>query len=144
MTIIAAKYDVEFLKKEQVAEEMSSFFFQRPLHLDFKPGQFMRLSLNLSHPDERGSGRFFSIASSPTEKDYLMITVKTSPQIYKKTLLNLMPGNKIQISLPYGVFTLKPEEPQPYIFLAGGIGISPFRSMIRYSADLNLKRPITL
>ena len=144
MVSVAAKYDLDFLKKEHVAKDTSSFFFQRPEKLDFLPGQFMRLILDLPLPTDRGSGRFFSIASSPTEKEYLMITVRTSPQIYKKTLLNLMPGNKIQISLPYGVFTLKPEEPQPYIFLAGGIGITPFRSMIRYSADLNFKRPITL
>ena len=55
-----------------------------------------------------------------------------------------MPGNKIQISLPYGVFTLKPEEPQPYIFLAGGIGITPFRTFIKYNIDKNLTTPMHL
>ncbi|OGK16711.1 hypothetical protein A2774_00230 [Candidatus Roizmanbacteria bacterium RIFCSPHIGHO2_01_FULL_39_12c] len=144
MAQLAQKYDLAFLKKNQVAEETFSFFFQRPEGLDFQAGQFLRLTLNLPQPSERGSNRFFSIASSPSEKGILMITVKTSSQVYKKTLLSLKTNDKVRIALPYGIFTLKTGELSPYIFLAGGIGITPFRSMIRYSADQNLDRPIAL
>ena len=144
MPIIAQKFELSLLKKEQVAKNTDSFYFARPAELDFLPGQFMRLFLNLPQPTDRGNGRFFSIASSPSEKQFLMITVRIRDSDFKQTLLNLKEGTKIQIALPYGSFTLKPEETIPHVFLAGGIGITPFRSMIRYAADTHLTIPITL
>src|SRR3989344_817032 len=144
MITIAQKFTVEFLKKEQAAKNTSSFFFQSPPQLNFLPGQFMRLTLETLESDERANYRLFSIASSPTEKEYLMITTKSNHSVFKKTLFSLKIGTKAQISAPYGVFTLKPEETAPHVFLAGGIGITPFRSMIRYASDSNLNLPITL
>src|SRR3989338_1410606 len=144
MTAVSQRFEAEFLKKEQVAKETSSFFFKRPAHLDFLPGQFMRLTLDILQPDERGNSRFFSIASSPTEKDYLMITTRSNHSAFKKTLFTLAIETKVGIAAPYGVFTLKPEETAPHVFLAGGIGVTPFRSMIRYASDMGLNIPITL
>src|SRR3989338_11233495 len=144
MITIAQKFTVEFLKKEQAAKNTSSFFFQRPPQLNFLPGQFMRLTLETLESDERANYRLFSIASSPTEKEYLMITTKSNHSVFKKTLFSLKIGTKAQISAPYGTFTLKKEEAAPHVFLAGGIGITPFRSMIRYASDSGLSIPITL
>ena len=144
MASLPTKHELEFLSKEQVAEDAYSFFFQRTPDIDFTAGQFMRLALNLPEPSEKGNGRFFSIASSPTEKDHLMITVRTSSQIYKKTLLNLKKYEKVQITLPFGAFTLSSDDKITHVFLAGGIGITPFRSMVRYAFDSKLKIPIVL
>jgi len=144
MPTVSQKYEVELIKKEPAAKDSSSFYFQRPQQFDFLPGQFMRLSLTIPEPDERGNSRFFSIASSPTEKDFLMITTRADHSAYKKTLFSLASGTKVSLTAPYGVFILKPEETTPHVFLAGGIGITPFRSMIRYAADMKINIPITL
>ena len=144
MAQAAQKFEVEFLKQEQVARGASSFFFKKPQPLDFLPGQFMRLTLEIPQPDERGNSRFFSIASSPTEENHLMVTTRSNHSAFKKILFNLTAGTKVQIAAPYGVFILKLEEKVPHIFLAGGIGITPFRSMIRYTSDMKLNIPITL
>lgn len=144
MTTVSQKYEVELIKKEPAAKNSYSFYFQRPQQFDFLPGQFMRLSLAIPTPDERGDYRLFSIASSPSEKDYLMVTTRSNHSIFKKTLFTMGTGTKVRISSPYGVFILKPEETAPRVFLAGGIGITPFRSMIRYATDMRLAIPITL
>lgn len=144
MPILPLKLDVKLLKKVQEAEDVFSFYFEQPSDFAFLPGQFMRLTLDIIHPDERGNSRFFSIASSPTEKNYLLITIRIDRSRFKKTIYDLVLGTKLQITAPYGTFILKPEEKIPHIFLAGGIGITPFRSMIRNAADLNMTIPITL
>src|SRR3989344_348529 len=137
-------YGLKFLKKVQEADDVFSFYFERPSVFTFLPGQFLKLTLDIPQPDERGNSRFFSIASSPTEKDYLMITIRIDGSSFKKTLSSLPIETKLQISAPFGSFILKTEEKIPHIFLAGGIGITPFRSMIRYAADINISIPITL
>ncbi|OGK13883.1 hypothetical protein A3C98_01870 [Candidatus Roizmanbacteria bacterium RIFCSPHIGHO2_02_FULL_37_15] len=144
MIEVAQKFDIKYFRKDQLTKDTYSLFFQRPPQLDFLPGQFMRLTLNIDNPDERGNSRFFSIASSPSEKDYLMITTRTDHSTFKKSLFSLPDGAKVQLSAPYGTFTLKKEEAAPHVFLAGGIGITPFRSMIRYASDSGLSIPITL
>lgn len=144
MATVSQRFEAEFLKKERVARETSSFFFKRPQQLDFLPGQFLRLTLDISQSDERGNSRFFSISSSPSEKDYLMVTTNANHSNFKKTLFSLAAGSKVRIAAPYGVFILKPEETVPHIFLAGGIGVTPFRSLIRYASDMKLTIPITL
>lgn len=144
MVSVAKQYNLKLLKKERIAKNTVSFFFQRPKLIDFIPGQFCRLTLNIPDPGERGSSRFFSIASSPTEKDYLMIATNSDHTPFKKSLFSLPPKTAVQITAPYGSFILRPEESNPHIFLAGGIGITPFRSMIRYASDLSLSLPITL
>ncbi len=138
------KFETELLKKCRAAKNTYTFFFERPREFNFLPGQFMRLTLEISQTDGRGNHRFFSIASAPTEKDYLMITTRSNHSAFKKTLISLPIKSKVQISGPYGVFILKPEETSPHIFLAGGIGITPFRSMIVYASDMNLSIPIIL
>ena len=144
MPIVAQKYEVKLLKKRKVAKNTHSFYFERPRLMDFIPGQFMRLTVDIKIPDGKANFRLFSIASSPTEKEYLMITVRTNRSAFKETLLLAEIGTKVQISAPYGMFVLDMNETLPHIFLAGGIGITPFRSMIRYAADLGLRIPITL
>lgn len=133
-----------FIERKQETEDTYSFFFQRPPEFDFKPGQYLRLILPTDHPDERGTSRFFSIASSPTEKDHFRVTTRIIQSTFKKTLYSLTPGQIVSISGPYGQFVLNDTETRPIVLLAGGIGITPYRNMLVYTRDKHLTIPITL
>lgn len=137
-------YTVKFLRSERVASDAYSFYFERPVDFNFLPGQYLKLTLEIPVPDERSDHRLFTICSSPTEKDYLMITTRIIQSAFKKTLVDLAADSPVKVSGPFGVFILKESEVRPHIFLAGGIGITPYRSMIKYCVDKNLTIPITL
>ncbi len=137
-------FTVSFLKKEQLTEDTYSFYFDRPSDFQFEPGQYLRLTLDIVDPDERGNKRMFTISSSPTEKDHLTITTRIIQSSFKKTLHALTANTPVTIFGPLGRFVLNEQELAPRVFLAGGIGITPFHSMIRYAADKNLSIPITL
>lgn len=144
MQIPPKNFQTIFSKKVQMSEDAYSFYFQRPSDLAFQPGQYMRIDIEIPNPDVRGNSRLFTIASSPTKMDHLMITTRIIQSSFKKTLFNMTPGTKVSIVAPYGVFILHEEETIPHVFLAGGIGITPFHSMITYAAHKNLNIPITL
>lgn len=111
-----------------------SLIFEKPLGFYFYPGQYLDYEL------EKDT-RAFTISTSPTE-DFLMLTAKKGPSEFKKALSKLKPGSEITTSHPVGTFIL--DESSPAVFIAGGIGITPFRSMIKYALDQKLKTPITL
>lgn len=144
MVTLPKEYEVIFVKKEKAAADAYSFYFQRPPGLDFLPGQYLRIQIPVLNPDARGDKRLFSIASSPTTKDHLMITTRIIQSTFKKTLFNISPLTKVKITAPFGIFTLNQKETMPHVFLAGGIGMTPFRSMIFYATDNHLQIPITL
>lgn len=134
-----------FLKKEQVAKDTCSFFFDRKgVAYDFLPGQYNRVTLPITATDGRGNSRFFTVSSSPLEKDYLTITTKQGPSDFKKALFNLTQNEKMKFLGPMGGFVLHDEDMFDRVFLAGGIGITPFHSMITYSAAKNLQIPLVL
>lgn len=134
-----------FAKKEKIAENTYSFYFDRTRHnFDFLPGQYIKMVLTIENPDNRGNSRFLTIASSPLEKDYIMITTKIIKSSFKKRLSNLRIGEEVQFFGPLGEFVLKTEDKDPKVFLAGGIGITPFHSMINYAVSKNLSIPIAL
>lgn len=136
---------LQFLRKEQISNDTYSFYFDNSSRIiDFIPGQYIRMTLPIDQPDERGKTRLFTIASSPLEKDHIMITTKIMQSTFKKTLVQLVPGTQVQFFGPMGIFTLREEETMPRIFIAGGIGITPFHSMITYVYQKKLPIPITL
>lgn len=138
-------FELPFVKKEQIAKDIWTFYFARKdTHVDFLAGQFIRMTLDIKEPDERGSSRTFSIASSPLNREFLTITTRILQSTFKKTLLDLVPGTIVKFFGPNGRFVLDEKEAIPRIFLAGGIGITPFHSMITYVAENNLSLPITL
>jgi ferredoxin-NADP reductase len=139
-------FTLPFVKKEQIAKDAWMFSFDRSEErgFTFLPGQYIRMTLDLPLPDERGNGRFFSITSSPLDSHFLSIATRISQSVFKKTLINLSLGTQVKFFGPTGKFILNEEEKRPLIFLAGGIGITPFRSMIIYAAEKNLSLPITL
>lgn len=86
----------------------------------------------------------FTISSSPTEP-FLQFTTMFRPESeYKQALFKLKVGDEVDVNGPFGSFVLDPGDPRPQLFLAGGIGITPFRSILKYVVDKHLQIPIVL
>ncbi len=129
-----AKHQVRLKKKEDVAEGTMAFYFDKPAGFQFKPGQFANLTLlNPPETDAEGNVRTFSIASAPYEED-LMFATRMRDTAFKRVLRSMPLGTEITLGGPFGSFTLHSDASRPGVFLAGGIGITPFRSMILHAS----------
>lgn len=112
--------------------------FDLESEVDFKPGQFFFITLpELKYDDQRGDTRHFSIVNSPTRNKQIEMTTRLRGSGFKKTLQELPLGAEVEIKNISGEFVLSESE-KPLVFLAGGIGITPFISMIRYINDKTL------
>ena len=133
-----------FDHSEERASNITSFFFKPEQPVQYTSGQYTRLTLDHPHADDRGIRRWFTLSSSPTE-DLLFITTKFAEKdgsTFKKALQKLQPGHEVDIASPMGDFVLPKLIQTPLIFVAGGIGITPFRSMFRWLADTGETRDI--
>lgn len=139
-------FNLFFIRKEKIARDTYSFYFDLKQEKDFyfTAGQYIRMLLDIENPDDRGSSRFFTISSSPLEKDYLTITTKIIKSSFKNKLLELNSGDSAKFYGPMGSFVLNENIGDERVFLAGGIGITPFHSMIKYAYKKNLSIPLTL
>lgn len=119
--------------KEKINEgsEVYSFIFEPEEPVKWQAGQFMRYKLPHQNPDDRGENRFFSISSAPFEANIRLTTRMAGEKgsSFKKALLALAPGSQVEATGPGGDFILDSPN-QQYVFLAGGIGITPFRSIL--------------
>lgn len=131
--------------KIQVGIDQIDFVFSSPERLRFTPGQYMEWTLSHTNTDSRGNRRYFTLASSPTEED-IRLGVKFYPNgsSYKKALVAFSDHEMISASQLAGDFTLPKDASKKLVFLAGGIGITPFRSMIKYLLDKKENRDIIL
>ncbi len=139
------RFSLPLAWKKQVSPDTYVFAFEQPKSLKFRPGQYMEWTLPHKNTDSRGNRRYFSISSSPTE-EALMMTVKfyDPSSSYKKELLNIPNGRPIVAAQVAGDFVLPKNLKQPLAFIAGGVGIAPFRSMAQYILDKNLQTDIIL
>jgi ferredoxin-NADP reductase len=127
-------FDTAFLASEALAEATAAFHFAKPAGFTFLPGQSMNVTLvNAPETDSRGHTRTFSIASAPFEAT-LEIATRLRDTAFKRVLASLPAGAPVKIRGPGGKFTLPQEADRPVVFLAGGIGITPFISMLRQAA----------
>lgn len=131
--------------REKVGTDTYDFIFKPNQPFQFKPGQYLEWTLPHTKSDSRGNRRYFTIASSPTESD-LRMGVKFYPHAssFKQALATMHRGDSIVASQRAGDFTLPHNKKKKLVFIAGGIGITPFRSMIKYLLDRNELRTITL
>ena len=137
-------YEISLLKRETIAEGTSAFYFEKPQGFSFKPGQFFEITL-LDPPetDTEGNTRAFSIASAPHE-EMLMIATRMRDTAFKRVLASLPLGNKIKMEGPFGSFTLHNDTAKPAVFLMGGIGITPVRSIVMHAAHEKLPHQLFL
>ncbi len=120
------------IKRETVAEGTVAFRLQKPEGFVFKPGQAIDLILDDPQLGEDSKVHAFSIVSAP-EEDCLMVTTRMRDSAYKRALGRLEPGARLSIDGPFGSMILHNKASRPACFIAGGIGITPFMSMLRHA-----------
>jgi ferredoxin-NADP reductase len=119
--------------KSHLTSNIWSFWFEPNEPLSWTAGQFIRIELPHPEPDAEGTRRFFTIASAPYERR-LQICTRLTDTTFKRALAALEPGGSLRlIDPPAGDFIWQPSA-QPLVFVAQGIGITPFRSMLRQRA----------
>ncbi len=138
-----ANFSLKFKSKSQIADGTWAFHFEKPADFVFEAGQYVALVLpRLVAADKRGPVRSLSISSAPCEED-LMFAVRITESGYKQTLMALEPGEVAQATKPIGHFTLShAADDKRIVFLAGGIGVTPIRSILVQSAHDGLARPM--
>ena len=106
------------------------------VHLNYKAGQYSVVDLGTKE-DPEGPTRSFTIASSPSE-DFILISTRIRDTPFKKKLASMDIGSPVKITAPMGEFVLPPDYSNSLVFLSGGIGVTPFRSMLKYATDNQL------
>jgi ferredoxin-NADP reductase len=113
--------------------------------VDFKPGQYFWVTLlDPAYEDEKGPRRHFSVVSSPNEHGVLGFCTRLRDSAFKRSLVELPIGAEAEVEEPKGSFLLPEDTDQRYVFIAGGIGITVFRCMLRYIAEEQLPHHVTL
>ena len=121
---------VKLNDRKEVAEGTMAFFFDKPAGFEFVGGQSIDMTLiDPPETDAEGNTRAFSLASAPHEPD-LMVATRLRDTAFKRVLRKMLPGTEVQIEGPFGSMTLHKKVSRPAVILAGGIGITPFRSML--------------
>lgn len=139
------KVALKLNQKIKMAPGILDFVFKPSQKLAFVPGQYMEFTLAHPHPDSRGNRRYFTIASSPTEKNmHLGIRFYDQGSSFKNAMYRMDGKTKIMAAQIAGDFTLPEDFTQKLVFIAGGIGITPFRSMLKYLLDSHQRRDIIL
>ena len=129
-----AEYTCKLMKRKEVAEGTMAFHFERPTEFHFKPGQYADLTLvNPPEIDAEGNTRTLSIASPPYEGE-LVFATRMRNTAFKRVLRGVPLGTEVALDGPMGSFTLHKNVAKPGVFLAGGIGITPFLSILRQVA----------
>jgi ferredoxin-NADP reductase len=138
------KYETTLVSSETVAEGTMAFHFTRPAGFSFTAGQAMNVSLiDPPETDAKGNARTFSIVSAPHETE-LVIATRMRDTAFKRVLKAMPAGGHVSLRGPAGLFTLDPADARPAAFLAGGIGVTPFVSMLREAAHSRLARELWL
>jgi ferredoxin-NADP reductase len=149
--IVSPKYKLfmYFKEKREIAKDIYEFIFETSgrygKSFGHKAGQYMEWTLAHQGPDARGVRRYFTFASSPTENEARVgVRIDKRASTYKNKLRELKKGDLIIGAQPGGDFVLPDDKEKKIAFIAGGVGITPFRSMIKYLIDKNETRDIVL
>jgi len=142
--VITMTYKTRLKQREPIAEGTMAFHFEKPSGFGFKPGQYADMTL-LAPPetDAEGNVRSFSIVSSPRD-EHLTFATRMRDTAFKRVLRNMPIDGEVQLDGPMGSFTLHNNQAKPAVFLAGGIGITPFSSIIRAAAEEKLGHKLYL
>lgn len=137
-------YKTKLKSKEEIAAGTMAFHLEKPAGFVFKAGQFGDFTLlNPSETDAEGNIRGFSLASAPYEADLIFAT-RMRDTAFKRVLRTMEVGTEITLDAPYGSFTLHNNPKTPAVFLTGGIGVTPVRSIVLQAAHDSLPHKIFL
>ena len=132
-------------EKREVAKGTLFVRFAVEGYPDYRPGHYFWVELpDRGHTDEKGLRRHISLATSPTESGVVGLATRLRDTAFKRTLAELELGDEVQVEEPKGSFLLPEDTSAEYVFVAGGIGITVFRSMLRFIADKDLPYRVTL
>jgi ferredoxin-NADP reductase len=123
-------YKVKLKARNEVAAETMAFWFEKPKGFAYKAGQYVDYTLiNPSETDVEGNTRGFSLASAPYEDD-LMSATRMRDSAFKRVLKTMALGTELALDGPGGSFSLHNNAAIPAVFLTGGIGVTPVRSIV--------------
>ena len=132
-------------EKREVAKGTLLALFGVEDYPDYRPGSYFWVELpDRGHQDEKGLRRHISLVTSPTERPMVGLATRLRDSAFKRTLAELEVGDEVVVEEPKGSFLLPEDTDAHYVFVAGGIGITVFRSMLRYIADERLPYRVTL
>src|SRR5215211_4497489 len=113
--------------------------------VDFSPGQYFFFTLpDVGYQDDKGLRRHITVVTSPNEKGVLGFATRMRDSAFKRSLGELPVGAEVDVESPKGNFVLPENTSRPLVFVAGGIGITVFRSMLRYIREERLPYRVTL
>lgn len=139
-----AVYETQLVRRETVAEGTMAFYFAKPSGFRHRAGQSVTMTLiNPPETDAEGDGRTFTVASAPHEAE-LMFATRMRDTAFKRVLKSVAFGMTVKIDGPNGEMVLHEDPARPAVFLAGGIGITPFLSMARHAAKDQLAHRLHL
>ncbi len=142
-----AQHSIALKERKAVADGTELFVFEKPAGFQYKSGQYVALivpKIAGVETDAKGLARSFSLTSAPCEP-ILSFTMRSGESAFKKTCWQLSIGDTVTITDPVGFFTLPPaEDTRPIVFLAGGIGITPVRSILKQAESEKIQRQFTL
>jgi ferredoxin-NADP reductase len=139
-----APYKVSLQANKTICAGTTAFYFEKPEGFEFEAGQFVNFTLlSQGDTDLEGNTRALSIASAPHERN-LMVAMRLRGTAFKRTLHSSPLGTELLLQGPYGSLTLSRNGARPAVLLAGGIGITPFRSLIWNAAESLSPRRIFL
>lgn len=137
-------YTIRLKEKREVADRTMAFVFDKPEDFSFQAGQYVVMTLpKLAFPDDRRGMRSLSIASAPYE-DHLMFAMRITESGFKRTLQAMEIGDEVSITQAVGHFMLPEKDERPIVFLIGGIGITPARSILRQAEHDNRRQSFYL
>jgi ferredoxin-NADP reductase len=132
-------------KREVAKGTLLVLFDVGDAELDYRPGQYFWVELlDPPYDDEKGPRRHISVVTSPTERGILGLCTRLRDSAFKRSLAELPVGTEVEVEQPKGDFALPEDTGSPYVFVAGGIGITVFRSMLRYIDDTREPYRVTL
>ncbi len=133
------------IKKVRITPDSADFIFEPDKNFNYLPGQYMEWTIPHLNTDSRGNRRYFTLASSPTESN-IRIGVKffNNGSSFKESMLALDSNSMVSAAHLAGDFVMPNDPREKLVFIGGGIGITPYRSMIKYLLDKNQRRDIVL
>lgn len=137
-------YTIKLLSAREIASGTKAFEFEKPQGYTFKAGQATDWTLiDPAETDDEGNGRSFSLACAPDEP-VLRLATRMRDTAFKRILGKMQPGDTISIDDPWGDFTLEDGDEREAVFLCGGIGVTPFLSMMKDASMRKASRKLTL